>query len=85
MSYVTHNYTSKRALKEDVKASIDPATPATERATLARRLTILPTSIVPGSEPVNGTAFLEGPHYPAPHRWYAKVQVTSGVVTRVIS
>lgn len=31
----------------------------------------------------NGTEFVEGPHYPAPHSWYAQVQVEDGVVTKV--
>mgnify|MGYP003347318056 CR=1 FL=1 len=30
-----------------------------------------------------GTAFLEGPHYPEPHRWYAQVEVRDGVVIKV--
>lgn len=31
----------------------------------------------------NGPEFLEGPHFPAAHTWYAKVTVTNGVVTKV--
>lgn len=31
----------------------------------------------------NGTDFVEGPHYPAPHSWYAKVVVKDGVVVSV--
>ena len=29
----------------------------------------------------NGTAFIEGPHYPEPHRWYARAEVVDGFVT----
>jgi hypothetical protein len=36
-----------------------------------------------GSPKQNGTEFVEGPHYPEPHRWYAEVQVTDGIVTKV--
>jgi hypothetical protein len=32
-----------------------------------------------------GVAFLEGPHYPAPHTWYAKVQLKNGLVVKVMS
>lgn len=41
----------------------------------------------PGPFPVeaNGVEYLEGPHYPEPHRWYAKVAVTDGVITKVLS
>ena len=30
-----------------------------------------------------GTVFLEGPHYPAPHTWYAEAKVVSGRITSV--
>lgn len=36
-----------------------------------------------GSPKFNGTESVEGPHYPEPHRWYATVTVTNGVVTSV--
>ena len=36
-----------------------------------------------GSPKVNGTDFVEGPHYPKPHSWYAEVTVTNGLVTKV--
>ena len=29
------------------------------------------------------TVYLEGPHYPQPHQWYAKATVVNGVVTNV--
>ena len=31
----------------------------------------------------NGTEFVEGPHYPEPHRWYAQVEMKDGVVVKV--
>jgi hypothetical protein len=31
-----------------------------------------------------GTAVIEGPQYPAPHRWYARVEVVGGVIVKVI-
>ena len=31
----------------------------------------------------SGKAFIEGPHYPEPHRWYASVIVKDGVVVKV--
>jgi hypothetical protein len=33
----------------------------------------------------NGTAYVEGPHYPAPHTWYATVELRDGVVVKVKS
>lgn len=29
------------------------------------------------------TVFLEGPHYPKPHKWYAQAEVEYGVIVRV--
>lgn len=39
----------------------------------------------PGPFPANqdGIEFVEGPHYPEPHRWYAKVEVVNGKVVKV--
>ena len=30
-----------------------------------------------------GKAYLEGPHYPAPHTWYAQVEMKDGLVVKV--
>ena len=30
----------------------------------------------------NGTVFLEGPHYPQAHKWYAQCEVVNGVLTK---
>jgi hypothetical protein len=31
----------------------------------------------------NGTEFVEGPHHPQPHTWYAQVVVENGKVVKV--
>jgi hypothetical protein len=31
----------------------------------------------------DGTAYLEGPHYPKPHTWYASATVKGGVILKV--
>ena len=31
----------------------------------------------------NGREFVEGPHYPAPHTWYAQVEMVAGRVVKV--
>lgn len=36
-----------------------------------------------GAPAVNGREFVEGPHYPAPHTWYAEVQMVDGIVVKV--
>jgi len=39
----------------------------------------------PYPAPENGTATIEGPHFPEPHRWYARVKVRDGMVEKVLS
>ncbi len=37
-----------------------------------------------GPDVADGTTCLEGPHYPLPHRWYARVEVRGGYVVKVL-
>lgn len=67
--YVEPNFKSKKALKEAVKAG--------------EQVTVFSPGPFPA--PTDGRTSVEGPHYPEPHRWYASVEVTGGVVTKVIS
>ena len=67
--YVEPNFKNKKALKEAVKAGE----------------TVYVFSPGPFPAPTNGRASVEGPHYPAPHSWYASVEVTDGLVTKVLS
>lgn len=68
MAYVDPNFKTKEELKEAVK-----------RGDKVRVFS-------PGSFPCKyrGIEFIEGPHFPEPHTWYAKVQVKEGFVTRVL-
>ena len=69
MAYVSPNFKTKTALKEAVKAG--------------KRVEVYS----PGPFPANmmGVESIEGPHYPEPHRWYARVEVRDGLVVKVIS
>lgn len=70
MAYATVNFKTKKALKEAVKAGTGDLS--------CYELT--PS----GSHPItNGTAYLEGPHYPAPHTWYAQVEVKDGKIVKI--
>lgn len=69
MSYVDPNYKTKKAFKE-----------AVEGGTKLR--TYNPSGMFPTK--CNGTDYIEGPHYPEPHRWYAQVIVSDGIVTKVV-
>ena len=67
MAYVSPNFKTKKALKEAVKAG--------ERVEV----------FSPGPFGVkrDGRETIEGPHYPAPHSWYAGVEVKDGLVVKV--
>lgn len=36
-----------------------------------------------GEAITDGIVYLEGPHYPEPHRWYAQAVVKDGIVVKV--
>lgn len=40
-----------------------------------------PGGMFPGT--VNGNDAIEGPHYPAPHSWYASVTLRDGIITHL--
>lgn len=66
--YVNPNFKTKKALKDAVKAGTD----------------IVVYSPGPFPYKRNGIEFIEGPHYPAPHTWYAKVLVKDARVVKVL-
>lgn len=65
--YTTQNFKTKKALKEAVAAG--------------KRITIFAPGL--GTPKENGTEYIEGPHYPQPHRWYAEVEMKNGAVIKV--
>ena len=69
--YTVTNFKTKKALKEAVAEG--------------RNVTFYqPGGIFEGDEGMqNGIIFLEGPHYPAPHSWYAEATVKDGKIVKV--
>lgn len=67
--YTDINFKTKKALKEAVAAG--------------KQVTYYQPGPFGGNEPRDGTIFLEGPHYPAPHSWYAQATVKDGVIIKV--
>lgn len=65
--YTDINFKSKKALKEAVAAG--------------QTVTIYAPGL--GTPKTDGEEFLEGPHYPAPHKWYANVLMKDGKVVKV--
>lgn len=67
--YCNRNFKTKKALKDAIANG--------------ETVTYYQPGPFGGNEPRDGTVYLEGPHYPAPHRWYATVEVRDGRVVRV--
>lgn len=65
--YVSPNFKTKKALKDALAAG--------EKVTVY--------SPGPFPCPEEGVVAVEGPHFPEPHRWYAMVRVSGGLVTGV--
>jgi hypothetical protein len=67
--YAEINFKSKKALKEAVESG--------------KEVRYYQPGPFGGNEIKDGTIALEGPHYPAPHAWYATAVVEGGVVVAV--
>ena len=65
--YTVKNYKSKKALKADVEAGVVVG--------------VFQPGPFGGAD--SGDVTLEGPHYPEPHRWYAKATLRDGAVVKV--
>ncbi|MBI4121173.1 MAG: hypothetical protein HY457_02885 [Parcubacteria group bacterium] len=69
--YTTVNFKTKKALKEAVARG--------DKVRVFQPNGDLFGFVVPE----NGTVTLEGPHYPAPHSWYATATLENGYVVKV--
>ena len=67
MTYVDPNFKTKKALKEALAAG-EP-------------VYVFNPGL--GNIPANGTVYLEGPHYPKPHTWYAQGTMQDGKLIKV--
>ena len=65
--YTDRNFKTKKALKEAVANGDE--------------VTIFAPGL--GTPKRDGMEFLSGPHYPAPHTWYAQVTMKDGVIVKV--
>ena len=67
--YTIENFQTKKALKDAVNNG--------------KVVTYCQPGPFGGNEKQDGTIALEGPHYPAPHMWYASATVADGYVVKV--
>jgi len=69
MSYTITNFRTKKALKDAV---------ATGEVVQCYQ-----PGLGPDLSDFTGKVYLEGPHYPEAHRWYAEAWMENGVVVKV--
>ena len=67
--YVRPNFKTKKAFKEAVKGG--------------QKIEVFSPGPFPAE--TNGTEYIEGPHYPEPHKWYAAVMVENGLVVKMLN
>lgn len=67
--YTNPNFQSKKQLKEAVKKG--------------EKVEVYSPGPFPAKQ--DGREFVEGPHYPQPHRWYAVVLLEGGLIKKVLS
>jgi hypothetical protein len=69
-AYVWPNYKTKKAFREAINAG--------------EKIVIKENTPWGRQEAIEeGIAYVEGPHYPEPHKWYAKVLLKGGKVVKV--
>jgi hypothetical protein len=66
--YVSPNFKSKKALRDAIA--------------LGQEITVFAPGL--GTPKTDGIETVEGPHYPAPHSWYAQVEMREGKVVRLV-
>ena len=65
--YTCKNYKTKKAMLSDVADGVT--------------VRVYQPGPFPGT--ANGVDCVEGPHYPQPHRWYARVFIRDGCIVRL--
>lgn len=67
MAYTEKNFRTKKELKEALECG--------------EKIRVYQPGL--GTVPENGTVYLEGPHYPEPHVWYATGTMLEGLLVKV--
>lgn len=67
--YTKRNFKTKKALKEAIANG--------------EQISVYQPGPFGVTDPSDGTVFLEGPHYPEPHRWYATGTLKDGILVAV--
>lgn len=92
--YTTRNFKTKKAVREAVQAWLNYSARCAELGVepySANNPAMTGESAQPvrvyaprlGEPATQGREFVEGPHFPEPHKWYAQVTVKDGIVIAV--
>jgi len=90
MAYTVINFKTKKALKEAVKNwnefenhRINLGDGFEASSTDKKPIRAYQSGFGPDLSNYTGRVYLEGPHYPAAHTWYAACEMKDGVVIKV--
>lgn len=67
--YTSVNFKTKKELKDAIASG--------------RKVTVYQPNAMFPANTTSGTVYLEGPHYPQPHRWYAQAELRDGYIVSV--
>lgn len=82
--YTHTNFKTKKALKEAVAKYNAAYEGGQFDGMSAHRVTFYqPGPWDVDTSTLTGRVFLEGPHYPQPHKWYAECEARNGVIVKV--
>lgn len=79
MAYTVKNFKTKKELKEAVSYYMN----SEEVARLKAAVRCYNPGLGPDLSNYSGKVYLEGPHYPQPHKWYAQAELVNGIVVKV--
>lgn len=68
MSYTEKDFPTKKALKEAVASG--------------EEIRCYNPGLGPSLTHFSGTVYLEGPHFPKPHKWYASAKLINGLIQK---
>ena len=69
MSYTVKNFKTKKQVKEAIKEG--------------EEIRCYQPGLGPNLSNHTGVVYLEGPHFPEPHRWYKKGEMQEGLLVKI--
>ena len=81
MAYTVVNFKTKKALKAALTewANTDPS----DHNRIGKAIYCYNPGLGPDLSNYSGKVYLEGPHYPEAHKWYAQAELVNGIVVKV--